>query len=102
MTVYFFTPEQMKEEIDLLSKQHGFKFFVVASNLHGTAHAPSKKVNSWRVPVAVPNVFAEGKMSLGEAMKGFYFIGVTDIDVLADDCRKVVEADLKTQAKDGK
>jgi len=95
MTVYFFTPEQFKEEIDLLAKQRGFKFFVITSNLHGTAHAPSKKVNSWRIPVAVPNVFAEGKMSLGAAMKGFYFIGVNSLDVLDDESKKAVENDLK-------
>jgi hypothetical protein len=32
MTAYLYTPEQFKEEIDLLVKVKGFKFFVISSN----------------------------------------------------------------------
>lgn len=100
MTMYFFTPEQFKEQIDYLAKKKGFKFFVITSDLHGVAHAPSKKVNLWRVPVAISNVFAEGKMSIWAAMKGFYFIGVSDIDVLDEEAKKSCEEDVLKQLQE--
>jgi hypothetical protein len=95
MTAYLYTPEQFKEEIDLLVKVKGFKFFVISSNLSGTAYAPSQKNPCYRIPAAIPDVFADGKMNLSKATMGFYFIGVPDIDVLNEEARKQCEEDMR-------
>lgn len=99
MTFCLYTPEQFKEEIDMLAKAKGFKFFVISSHLNGNAYAPSKKNPNYRIPAAIPDVFAEGKMSLGKATMGFYFIGVPDIDVLNDESRKQCEEDMRKNAQ---
>jgi hypothetical protein len=98
--IYIYTPETLKNEIDKLAKDKGFKFFLLSSELHGTAFAPSKKVPSYRIPVAVPNVFTENKFGLGGAMKGFYMLGITDPAVFDEEAQKVCQEALKREAEE--
>jgi len=99
-TLLLYTPEQFKHEIDLLAKTKGFKFFVISGCKDGTAHANSPQNQNYRIPVAIPNVFAKGKMNLSTALQGFYFIGVSDIDVLSGEHRARCEEDMKKESTD--
>jgi hypothetical protein len=98
--IYIYTPETLKKEIDKLVKDRGFKFFLLSSELHGTAFAPSKKVPAYRIPVAVPNIFVPNKFGLGGVMKGFYMLGLTDPAVLDEESQKVCQEALKREEEE--
>lgn len=50
---FILTPDAFKDFIDDAVKNHGAKAFVISTARHGTAHAPSSKVNLYRIPSAV-------------------------------------------------
>jgi len=91
MTVYIFTPEVLKDQIDKLAKDKGFKFFIMSSEKDGTALAPSKKKQFYRLPIMMPDDYVEGKMNLNMMLRGHYLIGMTDPSVLNEEAFKEYE-----------
>jgi hypothetical protein len=96
MSVYIFTPKTMKDEIDKLAKDKGFKFFIISSEKNGTALAPSKKVPVYRIPCAMPEI-CKGTSNLSAMLKGFYFVGFTDETILDEMSLKEYENALKRE-----
>lgn len=97
------TPDGMKNYIDKLVEKKGIKAFVLSYCLDGTAYAPSKKVDLFRIPVAVRNVFKNNTSGVGVVMnRGAYLVGIEDIDLLNDETRKIHEGNIeRREEKDG-
>jgi hypothetical protein len=86
--LYIYTPEILKKEIDAMVEKHGYQFFLLSSSRDGAAYAPSDRKPMYRIPVAVPDVFAPGRMNMPKANIGFYMMGISDASVFDENGQK--------------
>jgi hypothetical protein len=77
VTTQIITAENLKKTIDALVKE-GAQAFVLSTDKHGDAHAPSKKVNLYRIPCAVDGEVFE-KSNLSAIFYGLYIVPVKNI-----------------------
>jgi len=92
MASQIITPENLKQTIDAFVKKEGTKAFILSTEKHGDALAPSKKLNLFRIPVAVHGDFLKiPNMGLIKMMHGLYLIPVKDIEDLSDIAREAYE-----------
>ena len=90
MTAYVLTPERLKQEIDHLVEKRGIKLFVIETGKRGTAFAPSKKVDVYRIPCTLPEIFKD-RSNLGAALKGMYLLGIENPEMLNEEATNAIK-----------
>ena len=91
MTVYLYTPEKLKQEIDLLVKSGGIKIFVLSSDLHGRASAPSKAIPLYRIPCAIPEEAIKKGTGIAPVMQGFFMLTLKDDSLLSEEAKAAIQ-----------
>lgn len=91
MTLWVVTPEVLKDWVDSRVEKYGVKAFVLSDEKDGTAHAPSKKVNLYRIPCAVYGD-AFNDVNLGRVLNGSRLVlPITDLSWLSQESRDHLE-----------
>lgn len=84
------TAENLKKTIDAFVEKEGAKAFLLSTEMHGNAIAPSKKIPLYRIPVAMAEDFFD-RSRLELATKGMYIVPISDLDVLSKDAKEAYE-----------
>jgi hypothetical protein len=92
------TPENFKKWIDSVIEEQGVKAFIVSGDKHGTALAPSKKCDLYRIPLAVTGtIFNES--NLGYIVEGVVAVlTINNLDLLSESARKAYNENKKRKA----
>ena len=91
MTVYLYTPEKLKQEIDLLAKTRRIKIFVLSSDLHGKASAPSRTIPLYRIPCAIPKEAIKEGTGIAPVMQGFFMLTLKDDTILSEEAKAAIQ-----------
>ena len=90
MTVYLYTPERLKQEIDRLVETRGIKIFVLSSDLHGKASAPSRAIPAYRIPCAIPEEAIKKGIGIAPVMQGFFMLTLKDDALLSEEAKAAI------------
>ena len=92
MTSQIITPKNLIDTITEYEKR-GVKAYILSTEMLGDAYAPSKKVNMYRIPVAIDEKFLKIS-NLSKMLTGLYIVPIENIAILSDIAQEAYEKNL--------